>query len=255
MKRFKVIASIVTIFYLLVLYVCYWWSDHNVATANWGSTSDIVIAVFTFMISYSTTLLLVAANSWREQQKYKEGSEFLSKFIAFYFQLMECRKKEVLIYFIVDELNNLRGKLVNATEGEQSIDYDKEIRKLEKTKVEIEKKSASSTMILNSLIEDAAKFLFVFDKPTEILEFMYEAQLIRSEFHSNFSPFFKTISKACLGEVRDLPKTREFSGIKEYREVVFITMFGYLQSFENLAHNEKESYTFDAKKWAEFRLS
>ena len=215
----------------------------------WGSFSDVVIALFTLLISYSTTLLVVAASSWREQQKYQMGSEFLSKFLTFYFQLMECRRKEVLIYYIIDEINCTKEKAKDET-----YNYEEQINKLKSTKKEIKENFKNSVLKFNSDIEEAAKCSFIFKRSTDVLELMYEAQLIRSDFHLKLSPAYKALSKACIGKELQLPKIKQRYYISKYEDIVKETTFGYLQKVQDLPENEIANYTFDEKKWNNFEF-
>lgn len=241
-KLFLITIAYVALFAAIVLLYGY-----KVSGGVMGSLSDVVIAFFTLLISYSTTLLVVAANSWREQQEYQAGSEFLSKFIAFYFQLIECRRQEVLIYRVIDELLCIQEKNGDGI-------YDEQINKLLSTKKEVKENFKKSLLKLNSHIEDAAKNSFLFGSSTDILELMYDSQLIRCDFHSKLSPAFEVLSKACIRQTMQLPKTREIEYISEYKDIVFETMFGNLQKIQDLPEHEKADYTFDVKKWAKFKL-
>lgn len=110
MKWFKRGAVIITVIYFFILYGCYWWNDHNVATSNWGSSSDIVTAVFTLLISWATTLLLLAAwltaGNWLEQNKYKNAEKLLTSINELYFCLHEYKTLEMTNDYQVQILKN-----------------------------------------------------------------------------------------------------------------------------------------------------
>ncbi|TMO73149.1 hypothetical protein CWC17_11670 [Pseudoalteromonas sp. S3785] len=249
MGKFRKYFIWITAGYLLLIISLFLLYGFYVKDGSWGSFSDVVIAFFTLLISYSTTLLVVAANSWREQQKYQMGSEFLSKFVSFYFQLTECRSQEVLIYYLIDEINCTQGK---AKYG--AISYDEHINTLKSKKKELEENYENSLLKLNSHFEDAAKNSFLFGSSTNILELMYDAQLIRSDFYSKLSPAFEVLSTTCIGHATQLPKTKESEYISKYKDVVYETLFGNLQKIQDLPEYEKENYTFDKKKWAKFKF-
>ena len=67
----------------------------SVKGGAWGSFSDVVIAIFTILISYSTTLLLIAAyltaSSWIHEKRYDFSWELIKKLSELYF-LMHSKK-------------------------------------------------------------------------------------------------------------------------------------------------------------------
>ena len=70
---------------LLLVFISYilW-----VPNGKWGTLSDVIIATFTFIIAYTTTLLLVAAyiagNSWFDQFKYQKENEFIETLVSIF---------------------------------------------------------------------------------------------------------------------------------------------------------------------------
>lgn len=62
---------------------------------SWGSFSDVVIAVFTILIAYTTNLLLIAAwltsKDWNKEKKYELGLSLLSNLVSFYALCWELR--------------------------------------------------------------------------------------------------------------------------------------------------------------------
>ncbi len=82
-------AYLILIFISLLAYGCF------VKGGSWGSFSDVVIAIFTILISYSTTLLLIAAyltaSSWIHEKRYDFSWELIKKLSELYF-LMHSKK-------------------------------------------------------------------------------------------------------------------------------------------------------------------
>lgn len=110
MKWFKGGTVIITVIYFFILYGCYWWNDHNVATSNWGSSSDIVTAVFTLLISWATTLLLLAAwltaGNWLEQSKHENAEKLLTSINELYFCLHNYKTLKMTSDYQIQILQN-----------------------------------------------------------------------------------------------------------------------------------------------------
>ena len=100
MRKYIIAVCITTLIYFVVALGCIYWSDKNIIDGNWGSVSDLVIAVFTWLISLATTLLLVVAlvtgDSWLHQKKYDQANELIAHLSELYFLShlkLSCRKK------------------------------------------------------------------------------------------------------------------------------------------------------------------
>jgi len=97
---------------LLLIFISYilW-----VPNGKWGTLSDAIIATFTFIIAYTTTLLLVAAylagNSWFDQFKYQKENEFIETLVSIF-----------ILNQIIREYNNrlsMYQDLIHKEEGDQ----------------------------------------------------------------------------------------------------------------------------------------
>ena len=79
----------------------------------WGSFSDVLIAAFTILISYSTTLLLAAAyltaSSWIHEKKYDFAWDFMKKLSELYF-LMHSKRSTLNKIIALREVENTELK-------------------------------------------------------------------------------------------------------------------------------------------------
>ena len=93
-RWFKAISAA----YLALFFVLFLIYGFGVKGGSWGSFSDVVIAVFTILIAYTTNLLLIAAwltgNSWIEQSKHHSAKELLQTLSEFYFTIHEVHTME-----------------------------------------------------------------------------------------------------------------------------------------------------------------
>lgn len=111
MKHMKWIAGLTAFVYILItIWVCTYVYNSNVVNGNWGSVSDILIAIFTGLISWATILLLVAAwfasKEWLREKQYEQGLSLLANMVA-YFSL--CWERRVIL---VKSFNNYKCRLM-----------------------------------------------------------------------------------------------------------------------------------------------
>ncbi|MCP4049989.1 MAG: hypothetical protein GY730_04715 [bacterium] len=95
MESFKAWFIRVTISYLVLFLALFMFYVFCVKGGSWGSFSDVVIAVFTILIAYTTNLILIAAwlasNDWNKEKKYELGLSLLSNLVSFYALCWELR--------------------------------------------------------------------------------------------------------------------------------------------------------------------
>ena len=65
----RTIFGTLLFYFVITLWVCTHIYDSQVVSGNWGSISDILIAIFTGLISWATTLLLVVAALNSKEEK------------------------------------------------------------------------------------------------------------------------------------------------------------------------------------------
>lgn len=258
----------ITVIHLAIaLCVCTFVYNHHVIDGNWGSTSDILVAIFTGIISWATTLLFVVAfktaNSWKNQKKYDLASELLSLYISFYQKLVEHRELEVQIYIMIGLLENNNAELRNNSyrramaemagsinEGPSPIDK-MQMRRCDMLHSSIsqnETRLGKCQSDIDLLIRDIEKIIFHFSRTDKGVSFLRECRKLRSDFYEKMAPFFMQMSSHCF-ERRVLPRIPEDENIKKFKDVVYVTPFNELQKFADLMSTEKERYAFADDDW------
>ncbi|WP_075593168.1 hypothetical protein [Pseudoalteromonas sp. PAB 2.2] len=98
MEEFGTWFKRTTLAYVALIFVLVLSYGYLVKGGSWGSFSDLIIAVFTVLIAYTTNLLLIAAwltgNSWVEQSKHHSAKELLQTLSEFYFTIHEVHTME-----------------------------------------------------------------------------------------------------------------------------------------------------------------
>ena len=99
MDKFVKWFTWITFAYVLLVLALIFAYGFLVKGGSWGSFSDVTIAVFTVLIAYTTSLLLIAAwvtgNSWLEQSKHHSAKELLQTLSAFYFTIHEVHTMQI----------------------------------------------------------------------------------------------------------------------------------------------------------------
>ncbi len=95
MEEFGTWFKRTTLAYVALIFVLVLSYGYLVKGGSWGSLSDVVIAVFTILIAYTTNLILIAAwlasNDWNKEKKYELGLSLLSNLVSFYALCWELR--------------------------------------------------------------------------------------------------------------------------------------------------------------------
>ena len=81
--------------YLALIILLFLLYGFQVKDGSWGSFSDVVIAVYTVLIAYTTNMLLVVgwltSNSWLDQSKHSSAQELLLSLSEYYFTIHEIK--------------------------------------------------------------------------------------------------------------------------------------------------------------------
>lgn len=95
MEKFGRCFKWITFTYVILVLALIFAYGFFVKGGSWGSLSDIVIAVFTVLIAYTTNMLLIAAwltsNSWLDQSKHSSAQKLLLSLSEYYFTIHEIK--------------------------------------------------------------------------------------------------------------------------------------------------------------------
>jgi len=128
MGKFKNWFIWLTAGYLALIILLFLFYGFQVKDGNWGSFSDVIIAVFTILISYSTTLLLVAAyltaSNWLHEKRHDFAWDFMKKLSELYFLMHSKRSTSNKIDVLKDiEGTQLKDKIRVISEVRGLISY------------------------------------------------------------------------------------------------------------------------------------
>lgn len=211
-KNYFIVAVITGLYLLTTAYVCTSIYDSEVTNGNWGSVSDILIAIFTGLISWATTLLLVIAainlNEWKSAKEFDNKLQLISKISLFYLKRFHLRLSEVKIFQLVQDSDNLK-------KGESKLylkGYEEAVIKLNAEDIEVERSNAKSLKIeLNTIEQDI--YHLIANVNTEIVDnihdFIHACKKNRFKFRANLNADYVSISESLLGSARQLPLIRE----------------------------------------------
>lgn len=215
------IAAVITGLYLLTTaYVCTSIYDSEVTNGNWGSVSDILIAIFTGLISWATTLLLVIAainlKEWKMVKEYDENIDLMNKLAEFYLFCFELRTSIVEAINLRDTILNSSKKL-KGPELDLSIIITTSIR----SRIEVNNKKLS---LHESRVTDAEEEIYrrminVNDNThSSISDFLKLCKGTKSEFHATINPKFIDLTSKYSIKNRSLPKWDENELFKKYNK-------------------------------------
>jgi hypothetical protein len=110
MERFGRFFKWITFIYLMLVLVIILAYGFFVKGGSWGSLSDVVIAVFTVLIAYTTNMLLVAAwltsNSWLDEKKFSSSLSLLKDISGYYHITFELRKCQVKAFDLYEQIRD-----------------------------------------------------------------------------------------------------------------------------------------------------
>ena len=104
MEKFRKCFKLITYTYVIVVLLLIFAYGFFVKGGSWGSLSDVVIAVFTVLIAYTTNMLLVVgwltSNSWMDQSKHHSAKELHHSLTKLYFMAHEIKTKSIDLNFV-----------------------------------------------------------------------------------------------------------------------------------------------------------
>ncbi|MDN3390873.1 hypothetical protein [Pseudoalteromonas sp. APC 3691] len=104
MGKFKNWFIWLTAGYLTLIILLFLFYAFQVKDGSWGSFSDVVIAVYTVLIAYTTNMLLVVgwltSNSWIDQSKHHSAKELHQSLSKLYFMAHEIKSKSIDLNFV-----------------------------------------------------------------------------------------------------------------------------------------------------------
>jgi len=215
------IAAVITGLYLLITaYVCTSIYDSEVTNGNWGSVSDILIAIFTGLISWATTLLLVIAainlNEWKKIKEYDENIDLMNKLAEFYLLCFELRKSIVETISLQDSIltprNNLQGPV---------FDLSQIITANIRSRIEDQNKKLSlhESRVTDAEDEIYRRMINVNENThSSISDFLKLCKETKSNFYATINSKFIDLASKYSIENRSLPKLNENELFKKYHK-------------------------------------
>lgn len=104
MEKFRKCFKLITYTYVIVVLLLIFAYGFFVKGGSWGSLSDVVIAIFTVLIAYTTNMLLVVgwltSNSWMDQSKHDSAKELHYSLTKLYFMAHEIKTKSIDLNFV-----------------------------------------------------------------------------------------------------------------------------------------------------------
>ncbi|MBH0034607.1 hypothetical protein I6F43_07920 [Pseudoalteromonas sp. NZS71_1] len=104
MNKFRKWFVGLTAGYLALIILLFLLYGFQVKDGSWGSFSDVVIAVYTVLIAYTTNMLLVVgwltSNSWLHQSNHHSAKELHQALSKLYFMVHESKTNELNLKFL-----------------------------------------------------------------------------------------------------------------------------------------------------------